>query len=106
MIIVNKRAQTTIEYVIILIIVLGAFISISNYMKRGIQGRWKAATDDLGDQYDPRVAESLVEFKQVLNSTTRIHTVSTNGLFGTYTYRDDTSQIVETKNGFVSVGSY
>ena len=48
----NKRkAQSTIEYVILIIVIIGALLSIQVYIKRGIQGRLKSATDDIGDQF-------------------------------------------------------
>ena len=50
----NKRkAQSTIEYVILIIVIIGALLSIQVYIKRGIQGRLKSATDDIGDQFSP-----------------------------------------------------
>ena len=50
----NKRkAQSTIEYVVLVIIIIGALITIQVYIKRGVQGRMKQATDDIGDQFSP-----------------------------------------------------
>ena len=34
-----------------IIIVIGALLTIQVYIKRGIQGRLKSATDDIGDQF-------------------------------------------------------
>jgi len=47
----KKKAQSSLEYAILIIIVLGALLSIQVYIKRGIQGRLKSATDDIGEQY-------------------------------------------------------
>ena len=104
MLLKNKKAQSIVEYTIILVIVMGAFLTMGNYMKRGIQGRWKMATDGLGDQYDPRAADSMVEIRQVVNSSTAVFQVPSGGL-GNYSFREDFVQIVETKNGVISVGS-
>ena len=49
----RQRGQSTLEYVILIIIILGALLSIQVYIKRGIQGRLKSATDDIGDQFKP-----------------------------------------------------
>ena len=50
----NKRkAQSTIEYVVLIIIIIGALITIQVYIKRGVQGRMKQASDDIGDQFSP-----------------------------------------------------
>ncbi|MCA9408368.1 MAG: hypothetical protein H6755_01545 [Candidatus Omnitrophica bacterium] len=49
----RKKGQSTLEYVILVIIIIGALLSIQVYIKRGVQGRLKGATDDIGDQFDP-----------------------------------------------------
>lgn len=47
----KKKAQSTLEYAVLIIIVIGALLSIQTYIKRGIQGRLRQASDDIGDQY-------------------------------------------------------
>lgn len=47
----KKKAQSTLEYAVLIIIVIGALLSIQVYIKRGIQGRLRSAADDIGDQY-------------------------------------------------------
>ncbi len=49
----NKKAQSTLEYAILIIVVLGALLSMQMYIKRGVQGRYRQATDDIGDQFSP-----------------------------------------------------
>jgi uncharacterized protein (UPF0333 family) len=49
----SRRGQSTLEYAILIVIVIGALISIQFYLKRGIQGRFKSATDDIGSQFSP-----------------------------------------------------
>lgn len=49
----RKKGQSTVEYAILIVIVIGALLSIQFYIKRGIQGRLKSATDDIGDQFSP-----------------------------------------------------
>ena len=49
----NKKAQSTLEYAVLIIIVIGALLTIQIYIKRGIQGRLKQATDDIGSQFSP-----------------------------------------------------
>ncbi len=47
----RKKGQSTLEYAILIIIIIGALLSIQVYIKRGIQGRLKGAADDIGDQF-------------------------------------------------------
>ena len=45
------KAQSTLEYAVLIMIVIGALLSIQIYIRRGIQGRLRQASDDIGDQY-------------------------------------------------------
>ena len=48
----NKRkGQSTLEYAVLIVIVIAALLAMNQYIKRGIQGRLKSATDDVGDQF-------------------------------------------------------
>lgn len=49
----QKKGQSTLEYVVLVMIIIGALLTIQIYIKRGIQGRLKSATDDIGDQFSP-----------------------------------------------------
>jgi len=49
----RKKGQSTLEYAILIIIIIGALVSIQVYIKRGIQGRLKGAADDIGEQFSP-----------------------------------------------------
>lgn len=103
----HQKGQTILEYTVIVIIMLGVMISMKDYIKRGVQGRWKTATDQLGDQYDPQNVNSLMNFSSQVNSES-IVTVA-NGTFegadGQWTSRTDLSNALETKTGFTQVGN-
>ena len=46
MLLFNRKAQSTAEYAILIGLVVGALVLIQTYVKRGIQGRFKDASDD------------------------------------------------------------
>jgi len=48
---VRARGQSTLEYVILIGFVVAALIAMGVYMKRGIQGRLRESTDQVGEQY-------------------------------------------------------
>lgn len=98
------RGQSTVEFAVLIIIVLGAFIASQNYFKRAIQGQWKEAVDGLGDQYDPRAANSYIKYTLTSSAVTDIVAVPVNG--GIYTTRTDTTNSVERKQGSIAVGAY
>ncbi len=47
----KKKGQSTLEYSVLVIIIIGALLSIQVYIKRGVTGRLKASADDIGDQF-------------------------------------------------------
>ena len=47
----QKRGQSTLEYAVLVVVIIGALLTIQVYIKRGVQGRLKSAADDIGDQY-------------------------------------------------------
>lgn len=65
----NKmKGQSTLEYAILVIIIIGALLTIQTYIKRGVQGRLKSATDDIGDQYSPGNTNSVKSTKVSSNT--------------------------------------
>ncbi len=47
------KGQSTLEFAILIVIIIGALLAIQVYIKRGIQGRLRSAADDIGDQFSP-----------------------------------------------------
>src|SRR3990167_316575 len=104
----KRKGQGTMEYLVLTTIILGVFLTMSNYFKRGVQGRWKSAIDDIGEQYDPRVTDSLITQDLRLNSTTIVTSVpgSLYGQNGIWTMRSDESNSLETKTGGTVVSPF
>ena len=107
----NRKGQTILEYTVIMIIILGVMITMKDYIKRGIQGRWKAATDDFGDQYDPQHVNALINYMTQSNAQSIVTVVNGTYVDGTdtqkgqWTNRIDMSNSWESKTGFTQVGS-
>ena len=49
----NKRAQTTLEYAILIGVVAAALIAMQMYLKRGYQGKIRDSADSMGGQFSP-----------------------------------------------------
>lgn len=47
----KAKGQSTLETAVLIMIVIGALLSIQVYIKRGVQGRLRSAADDIGEQY-------------------------------------------------------
>jgi len=101
---INKKGQTTLEYTVVIIVVVGALLAMGSYIKRGLQGRWKSAVGDLGDQYDPRAANTSVLHTMVSSTNTTI--LAIDQADGYWTQRTDETSSRETKSGYMSVGGY
>jgi Flp pilus assembly pilin Flp len=107
----NHKGQTILEYTVIVIIILGVMIAMKDYIKRGIQGRWKSAADDFGDQYDPQSVNSNIVYATQVNAQSIVTVLngsnnSTGQLEqGQWTNRVDASNSLETKTGSTQVGN-
>jgi hypothetical protein len=104
----QRKGQSAMEYIVFMTIILGVFLTMSNYFKRGVQGRWKAAVDDLGEQYDPSVTNSSVRHRLEANTITTVYTVpgSIDGQNGVWTMRTDQTNSVERKTGQTAVSPF
>lgn len=49
----KRRAQSTLEYALVIAAVVAALVAVNVYVKKGIQGRLKESTDQVGKQFDP-----------------------------------------------------
>ncbi len=52
----NKKAISVIEYLVLFVIIIGAFLVMRNYMQHGIYGHWGNAGKSFafGRQFDPQ----------------------------------------------------
>ena len=53
----NRKGQNTLEYVLLITAVVAAFLAIQYYLNRGLQGRVREASDNIGGQFDAPVTE-------------------------------------------------
>lgn len=100
----RRRAQSTIEFTVLVMVIIGAALLISIYFKRSIQGRWRSAVDELGEQYDPRFTDSNVTYRLMANSVVEISTVIDGN--GYWTMRKDYTNALDTRSGKSIIGGY
>ena len=70
----NKRGQSTLEYGILIAIVVAALLAIQIYMKRGVQGRLGSAADDIGEQFDAKKTSFSYTTKRAGKTVERVAT--------------------------------
>ncbi|MEW5894926.1 MAG: hypothetical protein AB1650_04100 [Candidatus Omnitrophota bacterium] len=101
----NHKAQTMLEFTALITIVIGALIMVQVYFKRGIQGRWKASTDELSEElYDPFLSDSNVLYRTASNAVVEITTIRDNT--GFWTIREDQTNSLDTRSGSTLIGGY
>jgi hypothetical protein len=68
----SRKAQSTLEYAVLILVVVMGLIAMQVYMKKAVQGRMKESTDRLGRQFLP---EGDYEFawKEASSGTTETH---------------------------------
>jgi uncharacterized protein (UPF0333 family) len=66
----NNIGQSTLEYALIIAVVVAALMAINAYMRKGLQGRLKASSDQIGKQFDPTTFTTAYQTTNVGNSTT------------------------------------
>ena len=52
----KKRGQSAVEYALVIIVAIAALLAINAYMKKGMQGRLKESTDQIGRQFNAAAA--------------------------------------------------
>ena len=51
----NKpKGQSTLEFTIMMAMVIGAFLLMQIYMKRGMQGKLRESADQIGEQFEAK----------------------------------------------------
>ncbi len=72
-----RKSQSTLEYALLITVVVGGLLAMQNYLKRSIQGRMQIIGDQMGDQYSPGGLTTRNETTNVSHDT--INEVTTGG---------------------------
>lgn len=51
--VLKKRGQSTLEYAVLIVVIIAALIAMQVYLKRGVQGRMRESSDQIGEQFSP-----------------------------------------------------
>ena len=88
------KGQSTVEYAVLIIIIIGALLSIQVYVKRGVQGRLRAAADDIGEQFSPGNTNYLM----TVTSSSHTNEVYTTGVQQSTLFDDEITNMVTIAN--------
>ena len=73
----NRRGQGAFEIMLLIIVVLGALLAMNIYMKRGIMGKLRESTDQMGEQFSAQYSDVNILTTYTSN---RDETLETDGL--------------------------
>ncbi len=76
-----SRGQSTLEYAIIIAVIVAALVVMQIYIKRGVQGKLRSSTDQIGEQYSP--GHTTGGYTTTTGSTTHEAIVSSYSVTGT-----------------------
>lgn len=72
----NKRGQSTLEYGVVIAVIVAALIAMQTYIRRGMHGKLRESTDDIGKQFSP---EHTTSNYTTTSGSTSQETVTTAG---------------------------
>jgi uncharacterized protein (UPF0333 family) len=91
----KKKGQSTLEFTILIIIIIGALLSIQVYIKRAVQGSLKSAADDISaEQFS---IGNTNYTRRIQSSSTTVDT-SINGVVGSNIVDDEGTNITTSMN--------
>lgn len=79
------RAESSLEYAIVILGIVAALLAMRIYITRGIQGRLKQTADELGQQYQPGSTTSNITISSSGRTTTNVYTKEVDGKLLTIT---------------------
>jgi hypothetical protein len=87
------KAQSTLEYALLIAVVIGSLLYMQNYLKRSMQGRLQRIGDQMGEQYSPGNTYRNVASRTFITKT---QTDELRGINSTKT--DDTTGADQSRN--------
>lgn len=98
----SKKAQSSLEYTLIIAVFVAALISIQAYVKRGIQGNFRAIANDIGTPYEPKNTTSSKTISGKSKSVVKVTTSEAGDKLETKVTSEDASS--DRTKGWEKVG--
>ena len=93
----QKKGQSTLEYVILIGFVVSALIMMGIYIKRSIQGKLRESSDQIGEQF------SVYKTNSIYNTYTDLQQTEKQTSGGASTVKYDKNE--QKRTGYESVGN-
>ena len=79
----NRSGQSVVEYAVMIAVVIAALLIIQIYMRRGVQGKLRESTDQVGEQFTPHSA--TYSLTRTYDSTRADTTTAAGAITNNYT---------------------
>lgn len=91
----QKRAQSTLEYAVLIGVIVAGLIGMQVYLKRGFQGKLREGADSMGEQFSPEATTYNYTTNSFTNSTEDLTTggVTTTNIDTQTTNRSGNEQV-------------
>ena len=88
----SRRAQSVLEYCVLICILVAALVAMQTYIKRGVQGRIRASADEIGGEfgYAPGMMNSTIVINKAITEESNSYTVHGSGSDNTTTTESST----------------
>lgn len=97
----TKRGQTTLEYAILIGVIVAGLIAMQVYLKRGFQGKLKESADSMGSQFSPGYTTYNYTTNNETDSTETLNNgVSTTTIDNQTTNRSGTENVQKAENEY------
>lgn len=80
----KNKGQSTLEYALVITVIMAAMVAINVYMKRGVQGKLRESADKIGEQYAAGKTVATITTQRTGNMVSR----DTFGLADSSTFGD------------------
>jgi uncharacterized protein (UPF0333 family) len=77
----SKRGQSTLEYAVLIVVIIAALVAMQVYLKRGVQGRMRESADQIGEPFSPgytvsnRVTTTFAQSQEVSDAYSTTTTI-------------------------------
>jgi len=78
----RNKAQTTLEYAILIGVIVAGLVAMQVYLKRGYQGKLKESADSMGQQFSPGNTTSNYTITNKSTSTEELRDKVTTSTIG------------------------
>lgn len=97
-----RQGISTVEFAALAVFLVVALIAMQGYVSRAMQGRLRAQSDSIGEQYAPGDTTSDTTLTLTSSSTTITNTTEVDGLTNTTTTSNSTDGQI--RSGWETVG--